>query len=548
MIPPRSLLFPALVLATTLGGSLSCSSDGFGDIRVGRRLVVELVDPATAGTRDTPLSLAVETPVIFKVRIRALRADGSPDTAFTGYVRLGSKPGAILPLGQPGTTGRNVLLTEGASADLDVPLVNAFGRTFIVADDLGYIPGDPFSTPPPACANGVDDDGDGNIDFPADEGCAFADDDAEQGGSYAEGVSPPIWFGLPRVADVRGLTCQQVGADLACSSTGASPYPKEPVQVETGFVDGLVQRGNVRVITTALASNGFYVQDVTDPRAATPQDPVAGFTGLFAFNFNTPARMRVCDRIRSLRGTAGEFFGFTQLSYPTWTLQEWDPRFTRCEVPDPTVLTPGVANDRAKLLRLSGSLVRAETAGGLTVSVTKKLGPGKPPEINGGFAFGPDATNCDFDDNGKIVFAPDSKEGLCSQACTADAECTEYSNFRDRGTFRLTIADSGNQLGAVQADASQSAAFDVLAKKGLPLRSFGGILTYFSGGSQFTIEARCSDDIVDDPKATPFGIDNRTEAQLKANADAFARAEPIPFPPPPLACVRPRTDLELNPQ
>jgi hypothetical protein len=538
----------ALVAATSLGAGLSCSSDGFGDVRAGRRLVVELVDPSKAGTRVAPLPLAVDTPVVFRVRVRALQASGSPDEAFTGYVRLGSKPGAIGPLAQNETTGRNVLLTAGLSPDVDVAVTNAYGTTYIVADDLGYIPGDPLATPPPKCANGIDDDGDGKTDFPADEGCAFADDDAEQGSSYAEGVSAPIFFALPRVADVRGLTCQQVGSDVACSSTGASPYPKEQVQIETGYFEGLEPRGNARVIVTSLASNGFYVQDITDDRKANSIDPLAGFTGLFAFNFNTPPKMRTCDRIRTLRGTAGEFFGFTQLSYPTWTLQEWDPRFSRCEVPAPTVLTPGVANDKSKLLRLSGALVRAETGEGLTVQVTRKFGPNKATEVNGGWAFGDDASNCDFDDNGKIVFGPNSKEGLCSQACTADPECTEFSNYRDRGTFRLTIADSGNQLGAVQADASQSAAFDPIAKRGQVLRAFSGILTYFSGGSQFTVEARCSDDIIDDPKGAPFAPDTRTDAQLKANADASARSEATPFPPPPLACVRPRTEQELNPQ
>jgi hypothetical protein len=554
-----------LVTAVSVGGGLSCSNDGFGDVRASRRLVVELVEPGKAGTRDAPLRLAVDTPVVFRVRVRALRASGAPDEAFTGYVRLGSKPGAIGPLAQNDTTGRNVLLTAGVSPDVDVAVTNAYGTTYIVADDLGYIPGDPLATPPPKCANGIDDDGDGKIDFPADEGCAFADDDAEQGGSFAEGVSQPIFFALPRIADIRGLTCQQVGSDVACSSTGASPYPKEQVQIETGFFEGIEPRGTAKVVVISLASNGFFVQDITDDRKANSIDPLAGFTGLFAFNFNTPPRMRTCDRIRTLRGTAGEFFGFTQLSYPTWTLQEWDPRFTRCEVPAPTVLTPGVANDKAKLLRLSGALVRAESGDGLTVKVTRKFGSGKPPEVNGIFDFGPSEeeakkdeaegkpprptpTNCDFDDNGKIVFGPTSKEGLCSQACTADPECTEFSNFRDRGTFRLTIADSGNQLGAIQADASQSAGFDPLAQRGKVLRAFSGILTYFSGGSQFTVEARCSDDIIADPKGTPFAPDTRTDAQLKANAEASAQSLPLPFPPPPLACVRPRTDLELNPQ
>ncbi len=542
MMRASTLVLAALVAATGLSAGVSCSSDGFGDVRAGRRLAVDLVPPSNPGTRDAPLPLAVDTPVVFRVKVRALTPTGAPDTRFTGYVRLSSKPGAIAPLKSDGTAGRNVLLTAGESGEVDVAVTNAYGTTYVVAEELGYIPVDPLrkkdngDPEPPACANGKDDDGDGRIDFPADEGCAFADDDAEQGSSYAEGISAPIFMSLPRVADVRGLTCQVVGTELGCSSTGATPYPKEQIQIETGFDETGAPRGQARVIVTTIASNGFYVQDITDKRWGPASAPLGGFNGLFAFNFNAPARMRVCDRIRTLRGTAGEFFGFTQLSYPTWTLEEWNPKLSRCEVPDPTVLAPGAINDRSNLLRLSGSLVRVETTPGrdLVVKVTPKFGSKKVPEPQPNiFVASAEASNCDFNDDGKIDFTPNAKEGLCSQQCAADPECTEYSNYRDRGTFRLTVTDAGNQQGAIQADASQSAGFDALASKGQELRAFSGILTFFSGGSQFTIEARCKDDIIADPKGVPFGPDTRTD---------------LTQPPPPLACVRPRTEGELNPQ
>ncbi len=545
MMRGSTLVLAGLVVASSLAAGASCSSDGFGDVRARRRLVVDLVppDPAAplgysgAGLREAPLPLVVDQPLKFKVRVRALTPEGAPDTAFSNYVRLSSKPGAIQPLAiSEATDGRNVRLEAGTSPDVDVIVTNAYGTTYIVAEDLGYIPADPLRVPPPACANGIDDDGDGRIDFPADEGCAFANDDAEQGSTYSEGISPPIFISLPRVADVRGLTCQTIGTDVACSSTGITPFPKEQIQIEAGFDELNQPRGAAEVYVTALVSNGFYVQDVTDARFGSFTDKQPGFNGLFVFNFNTPPRMRVCDRIRTIRGTAGEFFGFTQLSYPTWTLSEWNPRFSTCRVPDPTVLSPGAIGDRTNLLRLSGSLVRVESTPdrSLVVRVTPKLGSGKVPEApGGGFVPGPDATNCDFNDDGRIDFAPGSKEGLCSQTCTADAECTEYSNFRERGTFRLTVTDSGNQQAAVQADAAQSAAFDALALRGQELRAFSGILTFFSGGAQFTIEARCKDDIITDPKGVPFPSDKRTNLEE---------------PPPPLACVRPRTETELNPQ
>ena len=58
--------------------------------------------------------------------------------------------------------------------------------------------------------------------------------------------------------------------------------------------------------------------------------------------------MRVCDRLKSLRGTASEFFGITEMASPTWTLEEWDPNKRPCLVPEPLVLTGGDLNTSAR--------------------------------------------------------------------------------------------------------------------------------------------------------------------------------------------------------
>jgi hypothetical protein len=72
----------------------------------------------------------------------------------------------------------------------------------------------------------------------------------------------------------------------------------------------------------------------------------------------------------------------------------------------------------------------------------------------------------------------------------------------------------------MQVNASSSPGFDPVVSRGKMLGSFTGTLRYFSGGQQFTIEARCSDDIVEDPMAQPL--------------------------PSSKACVRPRADLDNN--
>lgn len=493
------------LLATT-----SCASQGFGGVRGGKRLIVELIKPADpaqpggTGTREKPRPIAINTPQTFRIKVRAINVDGSPDTSFSRYVRISSKPGAIQPFASnEDTEGRNLVLRNGESAEVNVSMVNAYGTTFIVADDLGYTPADPLRKPPPACANGKDDDGDGTIDSPADEGCAFANDDSEETGTFTQGVSEPVFFALPRVADIRGLTCQP---GLGCSSSGATPFPKEQILVGTGY-DELSRVFGFNTLVSRIASDGFYIQDLGDTRAPVgdPKEGQGGFVGLFAFNFNPPPRMRVCDRVKTLGGTTSEFFGFTQLSYPTWTLEEWDPTVRRCLLPDGFRLKPGIISDTGNLLALSGSYVRVETADdkSLGAKVTPKFGPGDMKKVGvdmttGEFVYqaSADASNCDLNKDGKVDFTPKSEENGCAQSCTKDPECTEWSNYASRSTFRITVRDSNNLTVAVQADATTSALFNPVEMKGKPLRHFAGTLHYFSGGSQFTVEARCKDDIV----------------------------------------------------
>lgn len=560
-------LVPALVLAVVTGSTASCSNDGFGRTRNPPRLVVEFdpnaTPPVDPGTREAPLKLSLDTPVSFRVTVKAIAADGSQDTTFNRHVRIATKPGAVAPLSGPDAAGRNVLLTNGESTPFEVLVSNGYGVTYIVADDLGYVPADPLRDPPPACSNGRDDDNNGLIDFPADEGCAFANDDDEAGGTYTQGVSPPIFFRLPRVADLRGLRCDDTQPP-SCSGNGSTPYPKQQLQIDTGYRDDGAFAFDTVVVR--IASNGFYVTDLGDTRG--------GFNSVFAFNFNSPPHMRTCDRMKTFGGTAGEFFGFTQMAYPTWTLEEWDPAQRPCLVPEPERLSPEVIDNTPELLRVSGSLVRVETdpLGAQKLMVTPKFGPGDVPKTPGGlFVATPDASNCDFDKNGNITFVAGNPEAECSTACTADPECSEWSNFVARSTFRLTVTDSNGRAAAVQADASASASFDPVAMKGQELRSFAGTLHYFSGGSQFTIEARCKDDIIVSLQEKPYGSDRvcATDADCTAPIPTGLALSPdykcVALPlgkacrkldperpdvrePPPLACVFPRTFLDNNPQ
>ena len=134
------------------------------------------------------------------------------------------------------------------------------------------------------------------------------------------------------------------------------------------------------MIVTRISQSGFYATDLNDT-------PGRLYLGVYAFNFSAPPGMRVCDRLKTFTGTASEFFGFTQLGYPTWTLEEWDPQQRPCLVPEPTVLGPadviadtngdGQPDTPATLLPRTGSLMRVLTSpqDKVTVKITSKFGP-----------------------------------------------------------------------------------------------------------------------------------------------------------------------------
>lgn len=461
-----------------------------------------------ARTGGDPGSPAARIPITFSTgptlsyHLEVQNPDGSIDAGFDGWVRMSAKPGTVLPL------QRNVHVVGGVADNVPVTIVAGFGDTRVWAEDLGYAPAGP-SRPDPACANGKDDDRDGTIDFPADPGCFAPDDDDETSGSLATGVSDVIYFARPRIADVRGV------AENGGTSTA---FPREQVRMDTGYRPD-TGKFDFDVVVTRIASDGFYATDVQDMNAR-------GFASVFAFTFSPPQKLAICDRLKSFNGTVTDFFGFTEIGFPTWSVEYYDPdRPARpCLVPEPRVLAAnelaGVTTNLTTLFRYESGLVRVQTGGAVDVHIGKHFGEKKVP-LNMSMQYTPadDASNCDLDSSGKVDFSkPD--EAACSNACKADAECSEFTNFLSQSNFTLVVTNAMQGIGKIQGNGSTSPDFDPVLLRGKQLGAFTGTLRYFSGGQQFTIEARCADDIVVDPTKQPLASDK--------------------------ACVRSRSDLDNN--
>lgn len=489
-LSPKALVTSLVALAALLPAG--CTPSGFGSIASESVLSVKITG-GDRGKLDKRLPITFDAPARFTLSIEALGPDGKRDTGFNGFVHLSTKPGTVLPVTGSGAHGRNVQLANGVADNVAVDVLAAYGDTRIWVEDLGYEPGN--ASGKPRCSDGVDNDNDGLVDFPADPGCSAADDETENPGTFATGASDPLFFSYPRVADVRGVN----------QGGGATPFPKEQIQIDTGY-DRSNNKFAHSVVVTRIASDGFYVTDIDDPR---------GYSSVFAFTFNPPAKLSVCDRLVAFSGTAADFYGFTEINFPAWSDEERVCHYEGeklvcnrpCLVPEPRVLTRTDLGNLKTKLAVTASLVRIETKDAIQVRIGKHFGSGPGKLENGAYTFGDDASSCDFNGSGKIDFSnPD--EAACSNACDADAECVEWSGYAARSDIDLVMEEKDAQgrslFTKVQANASAAPDFDPYLNRGKPLRAFSGTLRYFSGGSQFTIEARCQDDIVTDLKANPM--------------------------------------------
>ena len=461
------------------------------------KLYVEIKQPSgvplpKAGEKPLPLLLGQELSLLIDVVARG--QDGLEDKNFNGFVRLSVEPGSIVSVSGSQAVGRNVLLKDGRALGQTVRVLNARGPTRFWAEDIGYVPAD--ANKPPRCSDGVDNDQDGKADFPDDPGCAFANDDTETTGTFAAGVSSPVRFEKPKLGDLQGR-----GA--------VTPFSQEGVDV--------LASAPSKLIVTRIAADGFYATDVGDPGPSGQE--LANYNHIFAFTFGAPRGLRVCDQVTQLSGTAVEFFGFTELSFPSFDNIEWrgTPGDGTCPVPEPWVIPAANAENNGEMEKVESALVRLKDV---------RVGSFFGPEPVGGGGFSASSSNCDLNGNGFIEFNPGSLEGDCANQCGQNPECVEWTGFAARGNYRVIFA-SGE---SIQINTRSISELDPVAMRGKTIKFLTGTLRNFSGGSlNWTVEARCPDDLVCDEPGQP-ACENGPKDALPAGA----------------SCVFPRTDKDPN--
>ena len=462
-----------LVLALLVAGCGHTIADPAAADRTGAVAYVSVTAEGDRGARDRPLPFSEES-ARFTVRVEVFDRNHAPLPDFNGWLGLASTPGALRLTPAAGVVGNHVRLAGGRIEGLAVSIARAYGEARLWAEDTGYVPVDPQRVPLPACSNGLDDDGDGRVDFPADTGCEAVNDDAERGGSFAVGVSEPMYFSTPLVADVQGRTAQSPLLDQRITLEGRSDVtaPAEGDRVH-------------RLVVTQTDNSGFYVTDIDDRSCGAEHC----FNSLYSFNFRTPDGMRPCDLLTTLTGSVAEFVSSTQLAQPGFQVGvEWrpdDPVAGACLIPEADVITPALARDAALLERYESGLVRVENA-----RLPTLMGPALAPQ--GRIMAG--ATNCDLNNDGRITYGG-SAEGNCANDCLADPTCSEWSGWARYGQITVTLdTPPGEAVARVAVTPKTvSPSFDPLRPRG-PAATITGTLRQV--GPNWIVNPRCEQDLV----------------------------------------------------
>jgi len=416
-------------------------------------IVVRLSGGPT-GAPDAPLDASSAQSYVLDVEVRS--ADGHTLGDFDGFLRVSARPGRVTLGPSEQVIGADIRVQNGRATGIPIQVQNAFGRTEVWVEDLGFAP--PPAGRTSACSDQVDNDADGRTDYPYDPGCLDAMDDSEMEGTDASGLSAPLWFTNPTVATVQGR---------GAADPTVSPYAGEVVTFDSGFL-----------VVTRVTRDGMTVSDVSDP---------GPFNHLYVYNHNTPAGVRVCDRLTSLSGIVGEYYKFTELNFPSWALDPWRPEKGPCPVPDPHLLTASDLISKTTMEGFESALVRVENV--LVADQTQ---------------------NCDLNADGRVNYrdydtnACDA-ECECREACEKNPLCTEWSQYQAYHQWVVAVGGaSGQRLLVVSLDADPE--FDPFAPAHpKQIRSLTGTLRNMSFlKPPWILEPRCPDDIVIEGEPKPI--------------------------------------------
>jgi len=264
------------------------------------------VPPSELGSRECARPFSeLGVPVAARLHLRALDRGGALARSYAGTAAVDVRPGMVTGVGPAGLVATFV----NGEAELDLTFAQAFGATRIWIEDCGG---------------------------------------AGAPGSFATGISAPIWFDMPRIDQIQ-ITLDNTTSPLVPRATNICAIGGDPrwglgvdrgTTALIGYARGKIDpragppplgsylevegcgrdeyakgQGCARgpLVVTAVAADGFYVTDV-HARAM-----VRGFNSIFVATTGYPGELVPGDVVTSLRGSPTDVAGMTELANAVWT-------------------------------------------------------------------------------------------------------------------------------------------------------------------------------------------------------------------------------------
>ena len=289
----RFTLLTLLLLPLILTACADLPADGSGDqdtdVQANLQplwfdLSTELIEGEPGTSADNPIPFSTQGQS-FELTVTAMGYDRAPMNDFNGCLQLHLTSGILEEVNAPGSTTSCPTTTipiAGGAGAASVLISRAYDQLRIWVSDEGT---------------------------------------AAEPGSFASGSTSAIYTRLPTVAQVQ-----------ESDSTVESPLQHQYVHF-LGYDPELPESERRELVVTTVTNDGFYVTDQSDAPGS--------FNSMFIFSFSRPDDLLVGDRLSKLAGIVNEFLGFTELQFPTWTVESSGNATAEPAVLDPSMVCIG---------------------------------------------------------------------------------------------------------------------------------------------------------------------------------------------------------------
>ncbi len=284
----KKALFAGIPLAFLLLVSLAAGpcvevrdlNNGLSSFRV---TITDISGPSSGeGTAVNPYAYYTGD-ITLTFNAEAIDKRGQVMQDFNANVALRVTPGEL------SFPGSRVTLANGQVQGATVQVRKVFGRVNLWLEDIAWVQGE--------------NDHVGIYIFDNPEPDDYYDLHHAEG-SWAAGTSNTIHFEIPTLAQLQFDPWIEQNDESSLAGNFVELMTRA-TETDQGCTD---KPGDL--VVTGIFNSGFYVTDLGD------QSP---YRHLYVYNYSYPDDLLVGDRLDRLAGSAADFSGCTQISFPAWT-------------------------------------------------------------------------------------------------------------------------------------------------------------------------------------------------------------------------------------